>query len=122
MIVACIVLSLVPLFIFSVVEFDASESATRFAVIRINGEEVDKVDLDNTDHWVKMYHPAKGKYNIVEEKNGKIRVKEDNSPDQIAVKTGWISKVGQTSICLQHRLVIEIISKNGDFDSEYLIY
>ena len=37
-----------------------------------------------------------------------FELKEDNSPDQIAVRTGWISKPGQTSICLPHKLVISI--------------
>ena len=46
------------------------------------------------------YYPAKGQYNIIEIKDGKIRDREDNSPDQIAVRTGWISNPGQTSICL----------------------
>ena len=36
---------------------------------------------------------------------------EDNSPDQIAVRTGWISNPGQTSICLPHKLVISIEKK-----------
>ena len=30
------------------------------------------------------------------------------TPDQIAVHTGWISQVGQQSICLPHKLLIEI--------------
>ncbi len=33
--------------------------------------------------------PDKGQYNIVEVDGDSIRVREDNSPDQIAVKTGW---------------------------------
>ena len=39
-----------------------------------------------------------------------FRDKEDSSPDQIAVQTGWISQPGQTSICLPHGLMIEIVS------------
>ena len=69
---------------------------------------MDRFDLDKINHKLVNYHPAKGQYNIVEIKDGRIRVKEDNSPDQIAVRTGWISKPGQTSICLPHKLVISI--------------
>lgn len=53
--------------------------------------------------------PSKGKYNIIEVAPGKIRVKEDNSPDQIAVRTGWISRPGEMSICLPHKLIVEIL-------------
>ena len=49
-------------------------------------------------------------YNIIEVDGTRIRDKEDNSPDQIAVQTGWISQPGQTSICLPHGLMIEIVS------------
>ncbi|MCJ0589119.1 NusG domain II-containing protein, partial [Enterococcus cecorum] len=49
----------------------------------------------------------------------RIRVKEDNSPDQIAVRTGWIDTVGQTSICLPHQLIITI--EQEDIDN-YHIY
>ena len=55
------------------------------------------------------YYPAKGQYNIIEIKDGKIRDREDNSPDQIAVRTGWISRPGEMSICLPHKLIVEIL-------------
>ena len=76
--------------------------------MRINGEEVDRFNLEEIDAMEKTYYPAEGQYNIVEIKDGAIRVREDNSPDQIAVKTSWIYRNGQTSICLPHKLVIEI--------------
>ena len=57
-----------------------------------------------------IYFPSDDQYNIIEVDGTRIRDKEDNSPDQIAVKTGWISRVGQTSICLPHGLMIEIVS------------
>lgn len=118
----CCILAFLPIVLFSIrTSFDGGY-VTKFAIIRINGKEVDRINLDNTDYFEKTYHPAKGKYNIVEERNGKIRVKEDNSPDQIAVRTGWISEIGQTSICLPHKLVIEIVAKDGDVDTGYPIY
>jgi hypothetical protein len=53
---------------------------------------------------------------------GRIRVKEDNSPDQIAVRTGWISRAGQTSICLPHKLVVELVSANPADDDMIISY
>ncbi|MDO5741962.1 MAG: NusG domain II-containing protein, partial [Vagococcus sp.] len=51
----------------------------------------------------------------------RIRVKEDNSPDQIAVRTSWISQPGQTSICLPHKLVIEIQGVTDDDEDDMII-
>ncbi len=96
-----------------------SQTGDRYAVIRINGQEVDRFNLDALSTLEKTYYPAQGQYNIIEIDDGRIRVKEDNSPDQIAVKTGWISKNGQTSICLPHKLVIEIKQSGAE---DYFIY
>lgn len=101
-------ISFTPVIVFAVKEAAMGEDNIRYAIISINGEEVDRFDLDKTENMTKTYYPAEGKYNIIEIKNGKIRDKEDNSPDQIAVKTGWIERNGQTSICLPHKFIIEI--------------
>ncbi|EMW6077525.1 NusG domain II-containing protein [Enterococcus faecium] len=115
-----IITSFIPLFVFSIEkENETTEDAIKYAIVRIDGKEMDRFDLDKINHKLVNYHPAKGQYNIVEIKDGRIRVKEDNSPDQIAVRTGWISKPGQTSICLPHKLVISIEKKES---TDYYIY
>ena len=86
------------------------ESKDVIAVVKIDGEVVDKFNLSQVSESLeKTYSPQKGKYNIIEVAPGKIRVKEDNSPDQIAVRTGWISRPGEMSICLPHKLIVEIL-------------
>lgn len=117
LVVLLILFSFIPHIIFftqqSVTEkFD--DSNDRYAIIRINGQEVDRFNLDKEDNFEKTYYPADDQYNIVQIQDGRIRVREDNSPDQIAVKTSWISKNGQTSICLPHKLVIEIQQKGAE--------
>ncbi|UQF32072.1 NusG domain II-containing protein (plasmid) [Enterococcus faecalis] len=86
------------------------ESKDVIAVVKIDGEVVDKFNLSQVSESLeKTYSPQKGKYNIIEVAPGKIRVKEDNSPDKIAVRTGWISRTGEMSICLPHKLIVEIL-------------
>lgn len=115
-----IISSFIPLFVFSLEKKNNStKDAIKYAIVRIDGEEVDRFDLDKVTHKLMNYHPEKGQYNIVEIEDGRIRVKEDNSPDQIAVKTGWISQPGQTSVCLPHKLVISVEKKGS---SDYYIY
>ncbi|WP_443255856.1 NusG domain II-containing protein [Streptococcus sp. S784/96/1] len=92
------------------------------AIVKIHGEVVDKFPLtEGGKHFEKTYYPADGQYNIVEVDGSRIRVKEDNSPDQIAVNTGWISRTGQLSICLPHQLIIEIQAPEGNDEEEELI-
>lgn len=115
-----VVASFVPTIVFAL-SFDNAESgnSVKYAVVKIDGKEVERFDLDEISSKMVTYHPSDTQYNIVEIQEGKIRVKEDNSPDQIAVITGWISEPGQTSICLPHRLVITIEQEG---QSDYHIY
>ena len=79
------------------------------AIVKIKGQEVDRFTLSTNQAIEKTYYPNDGQYNIIQVEGEKIRIKEDNSPDQIGVLTGWISKPGQTAICLPHSLIIEVL-------------
>lgn len=112
LITAVIMASFVPYLLFDTNndENNNRESTDVIAVVKIDGEVVDKFNLSQVNEsFEKTYYPQKGKYNIIEVAPGKIRVKEDNSPDQIAVRTGWISRPGEMSICLPHKLIVEIL-------------
>lgn len=88
-------------------------------MVKIDGKEIERINLDDSKEFIKTYYPSKGQYNTIEIKNGHVRVKKDNSPDQIAVKTGWISEPGQTSICIPHRFILEIVQQ---YSKDYYIY
>ncbi|NQJ20958.1 NusG domain II-containing protein [Streptococcus suis] len=118
-----LILSFLPaIFTYTHLTTDANEAKT-IAYVRINGQVVDQFELSkDTPHQEKTYYPNEGQYNIIEVDGERIRVKEDNSPDQIAVMTSWISQPGQLSVCLPHNLLIEIKSVGGeDTDEEELI-
>ncbi|SEK98523.1 hypothetical protein SAMN04488700_0563 [Carnobacterium iners] len=111
--------SFIPYIVFNRQNFLIDQNSTIIAIVSINGKEVKQVELsDQTKNEKFTFYPADGQYNIIEVDGKKIRNKEDNSPDQIAVKTGWISRPGETSICLPHKLIIEIKAINSNKDSE----
>lgn len=92
------------------------------AIISIDGKVVAEYPLKkDTPKQEKTFYPKGKQYNIIEINGTKIRVKEDNSPDQVAVNTGWISKPGQTSICLPHRFIVEIKGVPEDDDDDMII-
>lgn len=89
--------------------FQDSSDGNHIAIVKIHGEVVDEFELSpDGPNIEEIYYPNDGQYNIVEVNGDKVRVKEDNSPDQIAVKTGWISQPGQVSVCLPHNLIVEV--------------
>ena len=58
-------------------------------------------------------------YNVLEIKDGAAAVAEANCGDHTCVRTGRISREGETIVCLPHRLVVRI--EGGDeplFDAD----
>ena len=57
---------------------------------------------------------------IFEIKMGKVRVIKSTCQNKICIKTGWISKVGESIVCVPNKIIIKIIgnkknSKKIDF-------
>ena len=114
-----ILLSLAPNIVTAFVYGNQTSDQSIVAIVKINGQEVDRFELEEgADQEIKTYYPNPGQYNIIEKNGDQIRIKEDNSPDQVGVKTGWISRPGQTAICLPHGLTIEVL---GTMAEEELI-
>lgn len=52
--------------------------------------------------------------NILTIKDGKASISEADCPDKICVESRAVSFVGETIVCLPHKLVIEITSEKTD--------
>lgn len=52
----------------------------------------------------------------IEVKNKQIRVNEENSPYHLCSKQGYISKTGESIICLPNKIIIEL--PNDEIDTE----
>lgn len=110
--ISLILLSLSPYFLLTENTSGESGENNLYAVISIDGEEVDRILLTgNKEHELRVFYPGTDQYNVVEIDGERIRNKEDNSPQQIAVKRDWIQEAGETSINLPHRFLIEIVSE-----------
>lgn len=47
--------------------------------------------------------------NVVEVKDGQVRVREADCPNQDCVNQGWISSSAQQIVCLPHKLYVDIV-------------
>jgi hypothetical protein len=115
MVVILLVISFVPMAVFAMNQSKADEGNKVIAIITQDGQIIREVEL--TGHMENEQFMIKGKgkqYNLIEVENEQIRIKEDNSPDQIGVKMGWKGIPGQTIICLPHKVLIEIVAEKPD--------
>ena len=57
------------------------------AIVKINGQVVDEWPLDTGLDKERNYYPNQGQYKHFQSKDSSIHVKENNSPEQMAVNT-----------------------------------
>lgn len=87
----------------------------RIAEIIQDKEVVKRIDLDKVEKPERIKVP--GLFNeIVLVEKGRIRFEEAECPDRVCVKTGWLSKAGDSATCIPNRAMIRIKGENQELD------
>ncbi|MBE6997982.1 MAG: NusG domain II-containing protein [Ruminococcaceae bacterium] len=55
--------------------------------------------------------------NVVEVAGGRVRVSDADCPDRLCVRQGWISRDGESIVCLPHKLVVTVRGSEHDLDA-----
>lgn len=120
-IVLLIAISFVPLTVFSMTRsVDAGDEIV--AVIIQDGEVIREITLTGHEENEQFIIEGQGsQYNLMEVDDERIRIKEDNSPDQVGVNMGWKDTPGETIVCLPHKLLVEIQAKDSAPQEEEII-
>lgn len=113
-IVLLLIISFTPHLIF----FKTSQKGSKnnYAIIKVDGKIHKKIDLSKVKKSEKVNLNLPNGKNTLLIKNNSIQMDSANCNDALCVKQGNISKVGQTIICLPHKLIIEI--KGDELDSK----
>lgn len=118
LLVLLIILSFLPVFIFSYNQAMA-ENDYFTAVVSVDGEMVHEFTLvDDDEQEVYEYRDDHGHINKIIREGTTVYMVEASCPDQLCVRQGEISAVGETIVCLPHRLLVEIQSNNPDADDD----
>jgi hypothetical protein len=111
-----IVLAVVALSAFLIAQGIAGAGADYNLEVRVsvNGNEVLSHPLseDAAELTVQGY----GGESYLEIDGGRVRMIDSACPDKLCVKTGWISRPGESIVCLPNRVVIEIKGGEGGPD------
>ena len=84
-----------------------------YAVIKVDGKVIKTLDLNSGETTIEV-NGYQGGVNKVVINDGKVSMTEADCPDELCVKTGKISRVGETIVCLPHRVVVEIKGSPDD--------
>jgi len=88
----------------------------RVAVIQQGGEVIKRIKLDEVQGSMRL-DVSNEYHEIILVENGRIRFEEADCPDKRCVKTGWLSQLGNTAVCLPNKTMITIVG-DGDVDNE----
>lgn len=109
-----IVMILVILVIYFAVQFTKVEGTN--AIVYYEDEDILNIDLSIDNEYI-----VDGELGdvVLEVKNGKIRVKKENSPKNICSKEGFIGDSSRTLICLPNKIIVKIV---GDSEIDGVVY
>jgi len=75
-------------------------------VVSVDGQEIASLPLnEDTVYNIGGHHGSK---NVLEITNGMAHLTDASCPDKLCINMGYISKKGQSIICLPNKVVIEI--------------
>lgn len=81
------------------------------AVVQVDGREDMELDLSqDREFWVGDERTGR---NLIQVRDGAVRVLEADCPDKVCVRTGPIRQEGQVIACLPHKVIIYIPHKGG---------
>ena len=118
-----VILSFLPLAIFSKEAGVTGVDDGTYLVVSVDGEVLHKMEL--TDDYTResyRYENEAGHMNLIVRDGDQAYMKDGNCRDSLCVQHGTISQVGETIVCLPHRLLVEIVSESPAMDSEIDIY
>lgn len=94
----------------SIILFPVQENT--LAEIRVDSKLVKSITL-RKGYNEEIRIGGEREYAVIEVRDGKIRIRQDDSPRQIGVQTGWISKPPQQVVNLPYRIVIHLVSNQA---------
>lgn len=86
--------------------------ASVIAEVRVDGTLVKSLTLKQ-GYQEEIRIGGETEYAVIEVQNGRVRIRQDDSPRQIGVQTGWISKPPQQVVNLPYRIVIHLVSNES---------
>ena len=85
-----------------------NEAREGSVVVFQNGQEIGSYMLDEDNIYIIPYGEE---YNLLMISNGEAYVSDADCPDGLCIRQRAISKGGESIICLPHKLVIQVVSK-----------
>lgn len=118
-IISLLLLSFIPNLVYS--HKMSKDYKSTYANIKVDGKTYDNINLSSFEGEKAFTIESKDNTNVVSIENDTISIIDANCHDSLCVKQGEISKVGQSIVCLPHKIIIEIKGDEKDSSSDDMI-
>lgn len=92
---------------------DSADKGGAYAVIQVDGKEYKTVPLSDHRGTDTFTIRTESGYNTVVVRDQEIGIVEADCPDKICIGEGFISQPGATTVCLPHKVLVEVRSSHG---------
>lgn len=83
--------------------------------VSIDGKVTKEFPLNKNTRYT--IHSKKNGRNILQIKNGYASISDANCPDQLCVHQKKIHNTGETLVCLPHKVIVSVVSKENSQDT-----
>ncbi|MDD2365741.1 MAG: NusG domain II-containing protein [Desulfuromonadaceae bacterium] len=84
-----------------------SKSRSTQAVVTVNGDIIRKINMPTNSRYSFAIEGSSGSFRV-ELDGEKIKVSEAHCAGQVCLNQGWISRAGQSIICIPEKIVIRL--------------
>lgn len=107
LIVSLLILSCIPAALFWASGQAASANGTH-AIIYVNGKKYKTIPLSEHHGTDTLTIRTSSGYNTILIRDEEIAIIDADCPDQVCVHEGFLKNPGQTSVCLPHKVMVEV--------------
>lgn len=92
-----------------------NDTTANIAIIKQNNKVIKRINLSTINDEQRITIDGKY-YNTILFEKGKIRFEDASCPDKLCVKTGWLTRKGETAVCLPNQTIITVEGHLEDVD------
>ncbi|MEG1311217.1 MAG: NusG domain II-containing protein [Romboutsia sp.] len=118
-IIFLLILSFTPYFIFS--KTLSKNYISTYATIKVSNVLYDNIELFSLKEKKTLTIQTPNGNNTLLIKNNSLQILDADCNDSICVNQGVISNIGQTIVCLPHKLIIEIKGDEGNSSNDTIL-
>jgi hypothetical protein len=112
------VISFIPVLVFSGIA--NKKYAGTYMEITIEGKLYKKINLSEHTGEEEFNVETEYGYNLIKIKDQSVAIIDADCPDKICIGPGFISKPGQSLVCLPHKLMVEVKGYDNKIDDEII--